>query len=208
MANTKYSALTVASSIFDSDQWGKNEGGTSKSLTAALLRTYMTGSLTAFSTATVAAGYAVDTYLQGSAVTVTAGTWKAGSMYRLRFDMTKTAAGVAAPVLTLRMGTLGSTGDAAILTWTMAAGTAATDSGLFELWAHFRTVGAGTAAVVVGTFTLQHLTAGITTSGLGITSIVSAGFDSTTQTKIGASFNGGASYSGTTNLVQAEVLNL
>ncbi len=209
MANTKISALTVASAVNDSDQFPKNESGTSKSLTASLLRAYATGSLTAASTAQVTTAYSTDTYLVGSKITApAAGAWKVGTIYRLRFDMTKTAAGTATPVLTIRMGTAGTTGDAAILTWTMSAGTAAADSGRFEVEAHFYSVGGATSAVMVGLFTLLHLNAGLTTSGFGISAITSSGFNSTTQTIIGASFNGGASFSGTTNVVQAEVLNL
>ena len=42
-------------------------------------------------------GFATDTYLTGSAVTIPAGTWAVGSQYYCCFDMAKTAAGTTAP---------------------------------------------------------------------------------------------------------------
>lgn len=165
--------------------------------------------LNAFSASTVSGGYASDTYLAGSGIAIpTAGGWKAGTRYRLAFDMTKTAAGVATPILTVRLGTAGTTADPAILALTFGAGTAAVDTGLFELLLTFRTVGAGTSAVVQGVARCGHHLAatGLTStgaSGTGIITGTSAGFASTTQTVIGCSFNGGASFSGTCTLVQA-----
>lgn len=169
-------------------------------------------SFTGFSTATVAAGYAADTYLAGSAVKFPLGRKPvAGAAYHARFDMVKTAAGTATPILILRFGTAGTVADAAILTFTFSAGTAAADSGVFELWAHWRTV--GTAGVMVGVCTLNHALAatGLTSGGTGgqeQKSVVSAAFDSTVAASfIGLSFNGGASFSGTTSLVEAEMRN-
>ena len=164
------------------------------------------------STAAVSAGYASDTYLAGSSVTInTAGAWRAGGAYHLVFDMAKTAAGVATPILTVRMGTLGTTGDAAILTLTFPAGTAAADTGLFELWVNFRTVGAGTSAVIQGAAEIRHnnTTTGLVNTVTGSTEVIvgtSAGFASTTQTVLGVSFNGGASFSGTNTLCQAQLI--
>lgn len=164
-----------------------------------------------FSTATVSAGYAADTYLAGSNISMPASGFTAGMRYSCVFDMVKTAAGTATPVVTLRIGTAASTADAAIATFTFAAGTAAADTGTIEVWAHFRTVGAGTSAVLVGTCDIFHALAatGITStgaSGVGQITVVSSGFDSTiASTKIGLSFNGGASFSGTNTIVEAEL---
>lgn len=169
-------------------------------------------SFTGFSTASVAAGYAVDTYLQGSAVKFPAGRLPvAGAAYHARFDMVKTAAGTATPILVLRFGTAGTVADAAILTFTFTAGTAAIDTGMFEVWAHFRTV--GTAAVMVGVAKLEHALAatGLSTAGAAGSaqfSVVSAAFDSTVANSfMGLSFNGGTSFSGTSSLVEAEMRN-
>jgi hypothetical protein len=164
----------------------------------------------AFSTATVTP-FATDTYLQGSACALPVGGPIAGATYQLVFDMTKTAAGTATPILVVRIGTAGAVGDAAILTFTFAAGTAAVDNGLFTVYVHFRTVGSGTAAVVVGTAEVNHALAatGLTSSGAsgwaGLP-VVSSGFDSTVAGLIiGASFNGGASFAGTCTLVESSL---
>jgi hypothetical protein len=153
-------------------------------------------------TAGVAGGYAADTYVNGSAVTIPAGAWKVGTQYGFVIDMVKTAAGTATPIFIIRMGTLGTTGDAAVVTITFGAGTAAADVGIFEIWANFRTVGSGTSAVIdYDARCTHHLAAtGLTStgaSGIGIQTNTSAGFNSTTQTIIGVSFNGGASFAGT-----------
>ncbi len=164
------------------------------------------------SVAAVSAGYATDTYLAGSSITIpTAGDWKVGERYRCTFDMTKTAAGTAAFTAIVRMGILGTTADAAILTLAFAVGTAAADTGLFDLWVNVRTVGSGTSAVIAGVLECRHSLAAtglVTTgaSGIGIVTGTSSGFDSTTQTVIGVSLNGGTSFSGTNTLVQAGLM--
>jgi hypothetical protein len=166
------------------------------------------------SVSSVSGGYASDTYLAGSSIVIpAAGLWKAGSQYKLSFDMVKTAAGVATPIITIRMGTLGTTGDASVLALTFGAGTAAADTGIFDVMVGFRTVGSGTSAVVQAVACCSHALAAtglVSTgaSGAGIIVGTSSGFNSTTQTIIGASFNGGASFSGTCTLVQSELKGL
>lgn len=166
---------------------------------------------TNFSTANQT-GFAADTYLAGSSILIPRGGVRAGSMYYLRFDMVKTAAGTAAAVLTIRYGTAGSVADAARLTFTFGAGTAAIDTGFFEIWAHWRNAGA--SSVLVGVASCSHALAAtglISTgaSGVGILNATSSAFDSApTDSIIGASFNGGASFAGTNVLVQSEAVNL
>jgi hypothetical protein len=156
-----------------------------------------------------ATGFASDTYLVGSGHTIpVAGKWRAGSIYRCKFEMAKTAAGIAAFTVNLRMGTLGTTSDASIVSLAFAAGTAAADEGIFELLANFRSIGSGTAAVVSALIWCSHHLAAtglISTgaSGFGLIKATSSGFNSTTQTKIGISVNGGASFAGTSDLTQS-----
>jgi hypothetical protein len=162
---------------------------------------------------TVSAGYAADTYLAGSSITMPAGGPVVGTAYHCVFDMVKTAAGTAAFTVTVRFGTAGTTSDAALLTFAFTAGSAVADTGRLELFLHFRTVGSGTAAVVVGQISCDHQFAatGLTTQGAaGFAQIttVSSGFDSTPAGSIlGLSVNGGASFSGTNTIVEAEALN-
>jgi len=163
------------------------------------------------SIAAAAAAFAADTYLSGSSCQIpVVGDWKAAQQYRCRFDMVKTAAGTAAFTVNVRMGTGGVVGDASVLSLAFAVGTAAIDSGMFELILNFRAVGAGTTAIVAGVITCDHALAAtglITTgaSGWGMISGTSAGFNSTTQNFIGLSVNGGASFSGTNTIVQSKL---
>jgi hypothetical protein len=163
----------------------------------------------AFSTGTVTP-FATDTYLVGSAIPLPSTGFLAGARYSCKFDMTKTAAGTATAIAVVRIGS-GVVGDTAILTFTFAAGTAAVDTGTFEITAHFRTVGAGTTAVLVGLCECRHALAatGLVSTGASgdaLLGVVSSGFDSTTAgTVIGVSFNGGASFAGTCTLVESEL---
>jgi hypothetical protein len=160
------------------------------------------------STAAQGAGFAADTYLAGSSVLLP-GVPKVGTCYHLTFDVSKTAAGIAAPVLIVRVGTAGAVGDAAILTFTWGAGTAAADIGTVEVDAAFRAVGAGTSAVLQGRAQIVHGVALGLINLNGVTlQATSGGFNSTVaNTIIGASFNGGSSFSGTVQLTAAELTN-
>lgn len=157
------------------------------------------------------AGYAVDTYLVGSSIAIPAGLVRAGLRYHCVFDVTKTAAGVATPIVVVRFGTLGTVGDAAILTFTFNAQTAVIDNGVIEVFATLRNIGA--AAVLQGFATLRH---NLAITGLGSVNpngwqqviVTSAGFNSAVANSIfGVSVNGGAAAAWTTTLVQAETLS-
>jgi hypothetical protein len=165
-----------------------------------------------FSLATVTP-YSSDTILAGSAIALPLGGPVAGARYRCQFDMTKTGAGTAAMTVIVRIGTTGTTSDTAILTFTLGVGTAAIDTGMFELICHFRTVGATTTAVLVGLLNVTHALAatGLTTtgaSGVATLGVVSSGFDSTVANSIiSVSVNGGASFAGTTTIVESDLRN-
>lgn len=168
------------------------------------------------STSTVSAGYASDTYLAGSSITMPAGGPVVGTRYRCIFDMVKTAAGTAAFTVNVRYGTAGATSDTSLISFAFAAGTAAADTGRFEVDLHFRTVGTGTSAVVAAIISCSHHLAAtglISTgaSGFGQLVSVSSGFNSTPAGSIlGLSVNGGASFSGTCTVVETdtEVLSI
>lgn len=152
--------------------------------------------------------FASDTYLTGSNIPIPAGGPYVGTKFRLIFDVTKTAAGTATPIITVRIGTLGTTADAAILVFTFGAGTAAIDVGQFIIDCVFRTVGSGTSAVLEGT---AQLISNLTTTGISnavkVKAVTSAGFNSTTASSIiGASYNGGASAAHTIQLVRSELM--
>lgn len=165
------------------------------------------------STSTVTAGYAVDTIMAGSVIALPSGITLAGIQYRCEFDMVKTAAGVGAPIVNIRFGTLGTVADPSICTMTFGAGTAAADTGKFTIVGTLRSAGAPTAAVLAGSTMINHHLAatGLTStgaSGTGQISTVGGGFNSTpANVAMSVSFNGGALFSGTCTYVQATLSN-
>lgn len=164
------------------------------------------------SVTTPGAGFASDTYLVGSSIALgLVSPLLAGSRYHCIFDVTKSAAGTATPIIIVRFGTAGSTADAAILTFTFNLQTAVADNGTFELFITFRTVGAGSAAVLQGQAFLRH---NLAVTGLGSVNptgwqqviVTSSGFNSAVASSIiGVSVNGGTSAAWTITQVQAEV---
>lgn len=161
------------------------------------------------STASQGPGFSTDTYLTSSFI-VFPGLPKVGTKYKCRFAVSKTAAGTATPIIQIRVGTAGTTGDTSRCSFTFSAGTAATDGAWVEVEGVFRSVGSGTAAVLQGTccFTSQPTTG--FTSLLKQVSTTSGGFDSTASPGtlgIGVSVNGGTSAAWTVQLVVAELEN-
>lgn len=159
-----------------------------------------------------ASPFASDTYLSGGNLFIPGSLVEASTTYYCMFDMVKTAAGVATFAINVRFGLTGTTSDSAKLTFTFGAGTAAIDTGIFEVWAHFRNV--GVSAVMAGVCRCTHALAAtglVSTgaSGVGILTATSSSFDSTAANNIiGISINGGASFSGTNVVVQSRMYNV
>lgn len=151
-----------------------------------------------------------DTYLTGSDIAIPTGKIQAKTVYRCRFNVVKTAAGVAAPVITVRVGTAASTADTARGSATFAAQTGAIDEGILEVECGFRAAGA--AAIIQTIGKLWHR---LSTTGLNVTAPITvvlntgASFDITAANlKIGCSVNAGAASAWTVSLVSAELVNL
>src|SRR5438132_10763295 len=62
-----------------------------------------------------------DIYLVGSNISVPPQLVRVGSTFRWRLNVSKTAAGTAAPIYNIRVGTAGAIGDTARLTFTQAS---------------------------------------------------------------------------------------
>ena len=131
-----------------------------------------------------------DVYLAGSNIVLPAGGFKANGQYRCLFDVVKSA-GTGTIVLTVRIGTAGTTGDTSRITFTFPAGTSVADTGNMEVIVNWRTVGGGTSAVVSGfcraiknTVTAAGLW-NTTSAAFTIVGTVSGGFDSSAATTIG-----------------------
>lgn len=134
-----------------------------------------------FSTAAQVIVAATRTYIAGSQLAIPSGGLKVGSKIKFVLDITKTAAGTASSVYDICFGVAGAVADAARVSFTKIAGTAAIDNGKIVIEAIVRSVGA--AGVVVGNFTLTHNLAATGHSTLPIASLttISAGFDNDGQ---------------------------
>jgi hypothetical protein len=163
------------------------------------------------STSSQASTFAADTYLAGSFIKFPR-LPKVTTTYTCEFDVTKTGAGTATPIVTVRLGTAGSTSDTARNTFTFNAGTANADSGKFKVVVSFRTVGSGTSAITQAVCSLikgATATTGIINLVGQTLAVTSGGFDSTVANLgIGVSLNGGTSASWTVTQVVSTLENV
>lgn len=211
MADSKVTDLAAASTLVGTETLYVVQGGTSKKASIQQLGQYPgMGGLYNLSVANQGAGFAADTYLTGSDIALPVPLLQAKTFYRCVFNVSKTGAGLATPIITVRIGTAGTTADASRAALTFAAQTGVVDEGMFEIWAVFKTVGSGTSATIGATGKLSHRLSitGLSTDVTGVKNNTGAGFDSTTaNTKIGLSVNGGTSAAWTVNSVVAELRN-
>lgn len=107
-----------------------------------------------FSVATQTPPAATRTYLVGSALAIPASGLKVGTKLSWTFNMTKTAAGVAASTFDIAVGTLGTVADTAQVSFTKPAGTAAADEAWVDIEARVQSVSA--TGVVLGEFAMTH----------------------------------------------------
>lgn len=152
---------------------------------------------------------AADTYLTGSRLDIPSHGLQVGTTFKWRIGMTKTAAGVAAPVWSVRVGTAGALADAARLVFTGPAQTGVIDTGFVEITAVLRNIGA--AGVLAGMLSLSHNLAatGFANIASPVITAVSAGFDTTPANLIvGISVNPGAAGVWTHQVVIAELLGV
>jgi hypothetical protein len=156
-------------------------------------------------TASQGPGFAADTYVTNSGLIIPSFGMKAGMLFRWFVTASKTAAGTAAAVYTVRIGAAQGVGDTARLALTAAAQTAAADNGLLIVIASVRNVGA--SGVIAGAASWAKTQAG--TAGLG-GSIdgVSSTFDNSALAGqyVGLSINGGASAAWTLTAVSSELI--
>lgn len=151
---------------------------------------------------------ATVTYLTGS--NISTDNIKAGTVVTWNISVTKTAAGVVAPIFNVKLGTTGTTTDSTLLTFTGSAQTAVVDNGSFTIRCTFRSVGSGTTAVLVGDYTLMH---NLQTTGLSVLPInygfaTSTGFNSTvTGSVLGITVDTGAAAVWTINQVNVKMEN-
>jgi hypothetical protein len=155
------------------------------------------------------AGFSSDTYVTNSGILIPSWGMKAKMVFRWTISASKSAAGTAQPVYTVRIGANQSTGDTARLQLTGAAQTAAADVGVLTLIVTVRTVSA--TGVIQGTALWNHngAAAGFADNDAGAVEGTSAGFDNSALggSFIGLSIDGGASAAWTLTQVIAELLS-
>lgn len=219
MASTKPSAFTADATPDDADiiPFVDLDGGgagvhLNKKITFSELTAYFEGR-NRVSNASIAnqTFSTTDAYVVGSDCLIPVIRLQQRSEYRFRMQLQKTSttSSTATPIVTVRYGTNGSTADTARCVLTFPAQTAVADDGFIDVFVTFRQVGA--SAVLSATGVLDHRLAstGLCNTNTGLAKAVSGAFDSfVAGSKIGVSFNGGASFAGNTDLVQAELMNL
>jgi hypothetical protein len=154
-------------------------------------------------------GFATDTLLLGSVVALPTNSLKIGSRYRVRMHMTKTGAGVATPILTIRFGTTGTAADAAVAVLTFAAQTAVADEGWLEAELQIRSIGASAFMRAIGRLTHKLAATGFSTDSASFATNSTATSDtSIAAPKFSASLNAGASASWTITEVNTDLVSL
>lgn len=183
---------------------------TSKRLTLKDDAGFNKGHIYNFSTAAQTPAASTRTYVTGSAIAIPTGKLQIGTLFRWKFNMTKTAAGTATSTFDVCVGTAGTTADTARVSFTKPAGTAAVDEGTVEIEVICRGP-LGASGIFVGEFTLLHNgnTAGHAQVPVVSLNTVSSGFDVTTAGLIvGVCITSGASDAITIQMVMAEAINL
>lgn len=152
---------------------------------------------------------AADTYLAGSAFNVYQKI-RSGTSFRWWISATKTAAGIATPIWSVRFGTAGTTADTARLTFTGLAQTGVADTAMFVVVCNVRSHAA--AGVISGTYGVaaHRLAAtGFINQAIDAAQATSAAFDTTVANSIiGLSVNPGAAGVWTIKEVTLDVVNL
>jgi hypothetical protein len=149
-----------------------------------------------------------DTYITGSSIS-TATHIQAGTTLRWRFSVSKTAAGTAAPIWTIRCGAGATITDTSMLSFTGSAQTSGTaDTGFCEIEAVLST---GTATGnILGAYVLHHTKGasgfGGTATGAQVQQASGASVN-VTGTYFGISVNPGASANWTFGPVSAQAFN-
>jgi len=146
-------------------------------------------------------GFASDTYITNSGLLIPSFGMKVGQMAKWTIALSKTAAGVAAPVLQVRIGPNQSTADTSRLTFTSTIIAVATaTAGLMIVMVGVNSVAASGA--IAGGYGFTHTNFGDGGAGASI------GFDNTAVQGqfLGLSFNAGASASYTISHVSAELI--
>lgn len=152
---------------------------------------------------------ATRTYLTGSQIAFPAGALAVGTIFRWKFDATKTGAGVASSTIDIAIGTAGTTADAASLSFTKPAGTAAVDEAWFDIEVVVKTLSA-TVGVVSGVMRMVHNLSATGHAQIPVVVVQNtfSTLNTTTAAFAGVCITTGAADAITINQVSAEAINI
>lgn len=211
MSDSTINGLPAATAAFSTHEVSVNEAGTSKKVTLLQVLALNGDALGNQSTAAQSPTAATLTYIAGSNISVPVGKLRIGTRFVWRMALTKTAAGTAASVWHVRLGTAGTTADAAILTFTQTGlGTAVADTGFVNIDVTIRGP-LSSLCVAAGLLQLGHdlQITGFSVRPTVALSVISGTFDATTANLIiGISQTSGASQAFTYQQVLAEAKQL
>jgi hypothetical protein len=208
MADTKISALSAVSTLDGTEIFPVVQGGVTEKVTLSQINSYIDPIRQVLTTAqTLGTG---DTYVTDSRIVLPQAKMQAGVYYKANLVITKTGAGVAAPVFTMRSGTLGTTSDTSRFTYTGVAQTAIADTAFVEVQVVFKVVGINAQTSWWLRFTHDLATTGFANITRDFQNHAApANWNSTTAgTGIGLSINAGAASAWTIQQCTAELLNL
>lgn len=147
-----------------------------------------------------------DTYILGSNMTI-GGRLKISSVMKWNISLSKTGAGTATTIFTVRFGTAGAIADTARCTLTGPAQSAAVDNADIEIYAVVWTAGA--SGIVRAQSSIAHSAAVAAGFGEFFVGVTSAAFDLTVSgLQVGLSCTPGTSGAWTINALKAEAFNL
>ena len=127
MADTKISGLPAVGSALAADELPVNEAGTTKKVTLTQVMALIGDSIRNASVADQVIS-ATTAYVTNSNLAVPVGKLQIKTILRWHLTITKSAAGVTAGcAVIVKIGTLGTTGDASILTFTFGTPTGVAD---------------------------------------------------------------------------------
>lgn len=151
------------------------------------------------------AGFSADTYLTNSGLLIGSFGVQAKTRFEWVISLSKTGAGIAAPIYQVRIGTNQTTADTSRLTLTGPAQTGVADQAVITIVVTVRNVGA--AGVLQGTVSLDHNLAatGFAVNAAGVVEGTSAAFDNSALSGnfVGLSINGGSAAAWTLTQVRA-----
>jgi hypothetical protein len=185
MADTKISALTAAASALAADELPVNEAGTTKKVTLTQIMALTGDSVQNVSTSDQTIS-ATTAYVTNSNIAVPVGKLRIGTILKWRIAVTKSAAGVTAGcALIFKLGTLGTTGDASILTFTFGTPTGVADNAMFEVDVIIRgPLSASCIAQGMARMTHNLAATGFSTLPAECLAVTSSTFDATTANLI------------------------